>query len=233
MSSRTRFSLVLSAVVAAWSGFARADDKVTYQDHILPLFRNSCLNCHNPDKKKAGLDLSTFAGVIAGGGTGKAVEPGDLDGSLLFRLVKHDEEPNMPPKSDKLPDKDLDLIKRWIAGGVLETSGSAAVASSKPKLDLTVQVAGKGKPAGEPVMPGDLLLEPTVHTARSGAVLAMASSPWAPLVAVPGQKQVLLYNTKTLELLGVLPFPEGIPQVLKFSRNGLLLLAGGGHGAAS
>jgi WD40 repeat protein len=236
MFTATKRSHLLIAAAAAVIGIAptsRADDKVTYQDHILPLFRNSCLNCHNPDKKKAGLDLSTYAGAMAGGGTGKAIEPGDPDGSLLFRLVKHDEEPNMPPKSDKLPDKDLDLIKRWIAGGVLESSGSTAVASSKPKLDLTVQVSGKGKPAGEPVMPGDLLLEPTIHTARTGAVLAMASSPWAPLVAVGGQKQVLLYNSKSLELLGVLPFPEGFPNVLRFSRSGKLLLVAGGVGAKS
>ncbi len=227
---------MITAVAAVFGTAATslaAEDKVTYQDHILPLFRNSCLNCHNPDKKKAGLDLSTYAGAMAGGGTGKAIEPGDPDGSLLFRLVKHEEEPSMPPKSDKLPDKDLDLIKRWIAGGVLESSGSTAVASSKPKVDLTVQVAGKGKPAGEPVMPGDLLLEPTVHTARTGAVLAMASSPWAPLVAVGGQKQVLLYNSKTLELLGVLPFPEGFPNVVRFSRSGKLLLVAGGVGAKS
>src|SRR5262249_30857403 len=51
--------------------------------------------------------------------------------------------------------------------------------------------------------------------------------------AVGGQKQVLLYHTDTLDLLGVLPFPEGTPHVLKFSRNGSLLLAGGGHGGKS
>jgi WD40 repeat protein len=234
MRTLKRSSILLATLVvaaAAPASIAHADDKVTYQDHVLPLFRNSCLNCHNPDKKKAGLDLSTFAGAMAGGGTGKAIEPGDPDGSLLFRLVKHDEEPSMPPKSDKLPEKDLDLIKRWIAGGVLESSGSTAVASSKPKVDLTVQVAGK--PAGKPVMPGDLLLEPTVRTTRAGAVLAMASSPWAPLVAVGGQKQVLLYNSKSLELLGVLPFPEGFPNVLRFSHSGKLLLVAGGVGAKS
>ena len=31
--------------------------------------------------------------------------------------------------------------------------------------------------------------------------------------------------------MGILPFPEGVPYVLKFSRNGSLLLAGGGRGA--
>ena len=62
---------------------------------------------------------------------------------------------------------------------------------------------------------------------------ALAASPWAPLVAVAGQKQISLYNSDNGQLLGVLPFPEGIPHVLKFSRNGQLLLAGGGRGGKS
>jgi len=48
--------------------------------------------------------------------------------------------------------------------------------------------------------------------------------------AVGGQNQIILYNTDNLECLGVLPFTEGIPYVLKFSRNGSVLLAGGGRG---
>ena len=48
-----------------------------------------------------------------------------------------------------------------------------------------------------------------------------------------GQNQIVLYHTDTLECLGVLPFTEGIPYVLKFSRNGSVLLAGGGRGGHS
>ena len=62
---------------------------------------------------------------------------------------------------------------------------------------------------------------------------SLATSPWAPLVAVTSQRQVLLYNTTTLELVGVFPFPEGQPNVVRFSRDGQLLLAGGGRPAAS
>ena len=61
----------------------------------------------------------------------------------------------------------------------------------------------------------------------------MASSPWAPLVAVAGHRQVLLYRTTDHHLVGVLAFPEGLIYVLKFSRNGDLLLAGGGRGGQS
>jgi hypothetical protein len=82
-------------------------------------------------------------------------------------------------------------------------------------------------------MPHDLLLEPVVHTSRSGAVVSIAGDPRGPIVAIAAQRQVLLYNTQTLELTGVLPFPEGFPEVVKFSRDGHLVIAGGGIGAKS
>ena len=81
-------------------------------------------------------------------------------------------------------------------------------------------------------MPDVLNLEPAVYTESTTAVSAIATSPWAKLVAVAGQKQVILYNSETLAPLGILPFPEGQIRVLRFSRNGSLLLAGGGRGAS-
>ena len=41
----------------------------------------------------------------------------------------------------------------------------------------------------------------------------------------------MLYNSDSGEYVGVLPFEEGFPDVLRFSRNGKLLLAAGGRGA--
>jgi hypothetical protein len=82
-------------------------------------------------------------------------------------------------------------------------------------------------------MPADLPIEPVLHTGRGGAISGFATSPWAPLIAVAGQKEVLLFNTDTLQLLGILPFDEGEPIDLKFSQNGKLLLAGGGRAAKS
>ncbi len=121
----------LSSVVCFLTSFfifalaASAQEKINYQEHILPIFRNSCLTCHNPDKKKAGLDLSAWQTAINGSNNGQVVNPGDPDGSLLYRVVTHQEDPTMPPKKDKLPDKELDLIKRWIAGGAIETATGA------------------------------------------------------------------------------------------------------------
>lgn len=225
--------LLAAMLVSLNAGFGSAAEKVTYDDHVLPIFRAKCLACHNTDKKVGGLDLSSYIAAIEGGSSGAVIEPGDAGSSYLFNVVNHDTEPYMPPMQDKLPAATLAVISNWIDGGALENAGSVAKMSKKPKFDFGLKGAPSGKPEGPAAMPGPLVMEPVVHTDSTTAVTALATSPWAPLVAVAGQKQVLLYHSETLKMLGVLPFPEGVAHVLKFSRSGDLLLAGGGHGAAS
>lgn len=222
-------SLFLSLGAAVLVAPSLAQEKITYVDHVLPIFRDACNNCHNPDKKRAGLDLTTYGATLAGSDGGKVVVPGNADGSMLYKVSTHKEEPVMPPKGDKLTEAQLAVLKNWIAGYALETTTSKPVVQNQ----VTLASVSLTKPDGPPPMPGDLPLEPFVRPKANTAVTAMAVSPWAPLVAVGGQKQVTLYNTETLRPVGVLPFPEGFPQVIKFSRNGQLLLIGGGLGGKS
>jgi len=227
--------LACSLLGLATSG-AAADpgkDKLTYQDHVAAIFRNRCGSCHNPDKQKGGLNLDNYGSAMQGGGSGKVIEPGDAEGSALFLVVAHRDEPKMPPQSSKIPDAEIEVIRKWIEGGALENSGSVALAKAKPKFEFKLDPASLGKPSGTPAMPENLVTESFVPQAKSGAVVAMATSPWAPLVAIAGHKQVLLYRTTDYHLVGVLPFPEGVIYVLKFSRNGDLLLAAGGRGGQS
>jgi len=220
-----------SIALAALTFAASAAEKVTYEDQVLPIFRNSCLNCHNPDKKKAGLDLSTFDGALQGSENGKVLNSGDPSGSLLLKCVLQTEDPKMPPKGDKLSETEIGTIKKWIEGQLLEKAGSKGIAASSNNVQ--VAVVSLKRPDGPPPMPGDLTLEPVTHTAATNALTALGASPWAPLVAIGGQKQIILYNTETLKPLGVLPFPEGFPTIIKFSRNGKLILTGGGQGGKS
>jgi WD40 repeat protein len=210
----------------------KAQPKPNYEEHVKPIFRQHCFTCHGPDSPKSDLVVENYAGVMRGGASGAVIEPGDPEASRLWKLVSHQESPEMPPKQDKLPEIALATIKQWIAAGALENAGSKAKLKARPKVELKV-AAGAGKPEGPPPMPEGLSRQPVVYTPRSATVTALAASPWAPLVAVAGQKQILLYHTDTARLLGVLPFPEGIPFVLKFSRSGALLLAGGGRGSQS
>ena len=206
--------------------------KVTYDDDVKPVLRQKCFGCHNPDRKSGDLDLTNFTNLMIGGGSGKVVEAGDASSSYLYQLITHEEEPYMPPESPKIAGDMIETVRKWIDGGLLENQGSQAAVSKKKKVDFTLKDAPTDRPA-EPPMPDRLSLEPVLRTETGSAVTALATSPWSPILAVAGIQQVLIYHTQSLELLGVLPFPEGIPEVLHFSRNGSLLLAGGGQAAVN
>ncbi|HVU89354.1 MAG TPA: c-type cytochrome domain-containing protein [Pirellulales bacterium] len=226
----------LQTCVVATAEEAKPDDKaqakVTYEEHVQAIFRQHCFTCHGPDTAKSDLRLDNYAAMMRGGASGAVIEPGDADSSRLWKLVSHEETPEMPPKQDKLPEATLATLKQWITLGALEKAGSTAKIKAKPKIEMKAS-AGAGKPEGPPPMPEGLTRQPSVYTVRPAAVTALAASPWAPLVAVAGQKQIVLYNTDNAQLLGVLAFPEGTPQVLRFSRSGTVLLAGGGRDGQS
>ena len=225
--------MLIGGMTAPVSMAQEAAKAPNYKDDVLPIFNARCNSCHNPDKKKGGLLLDNFAGMMQGGGSGKVIEPGDPDNSRLYLLTAHEEKPEMPPSAPKIADAEIAVIRKWIEGGALETSGSTAMVKAKPKVEFKLDPSSIGKPQGEPAMPVSLATEPVVTSPRPNAITALAHSPWAPLAAVAGHKQVLLYNTQTQQLIGVLPFPEGIIEVLKFTLDGDLLLAGGGRGGQS
>ncbi len=213
-------------------GLLSAADKINYEDHVLPLFRNKCLKCHNPDKMKGDLNLATYDAAINGVEGDAVLTPGNPEESPLYQGVTHAEEPTMPPK-DKLPESDIEIIRKWIAGGLLKDAGSKAMKFSKPKVNLALDLDSLGKrPEGPAPMPDEVFaLDPYVRTARTSVSTSMAVSPWSPLIAIGGQRQILLYNTDSLNIAGIIPYDKGYPRSLKFSSNGKNLIIGGGRSA--
>ena len=106
--------LGFSAILCLGGLFAQATEKITYDDHVYPVLESKCLNCHNPDKKKGDLDLSTYIGTMAGSSGGKIALAGDGGSSKLYTVTVHTEEPVMPPEGDKIAKKDADMIRAWI-----------------------------------------------------------------------------------------------------------------------
>jgi WD40 repeat protein len=226
---RLTFTLFALAV-GTTPAFADAA-KPTFDDDVLPILKQHCVNCHGNDKQKGGLNAATFAATMAGGGSGAVVVPGDANKSRLYTLTNHSAEPKMPPSGQKIPDAQIAILRTWVEQGARENSGSKAMAA-KPKVDIGLKSVSKGRPEGPPPMPiaGKFKLEPLTKARRPGAVLAMAASPWAPLVAIGGQKQVILQHADTGDILGYLPYEHGQINNIKFSRNGKMLLVAGGRG---
>ena len=204
--------------------------KITYDDHIKPIFREHCTSCHNANDKKSGLALDSYQATMTGGSGGEALVAGDLDSSRLYGLTAHKEQPYMPPNQDMIPQAKVDLLKTWIEQGMPENSGSA-IAKPKPNA-AALGVVSATRPEGAPPMPLTMLKQTPFFTPRAATISALAASPWSPLIAVGGQMQVALYHSETGKLLGIIPFPEGEPQSITFSRDGRLILIGGGRHSA-
>lgn len=208
----------------------QAEKKITFDEHIKPIFREHCTACHSESDKSSDLALDTYGNTLAGGSSGDVIAEGDSGGSRLFALMTHAEQPYMPPDQDPIDKAQIALVKTWIEQGMPENAGSKIKRSNAAASAMLGSVS-LGKPEGPPPMPESMLRQPVRETERSSAISAMAASPWAPLLAVSGQEQVSLYHCESGELLGIVPFPEGEPQSLVFTRDGKQLLIGGGrHG---
>ena len=223
--------LVLTLI--ALTSPALADEKtdkalVNFNDHIKPILRQHCAKCHGDDQQKAGLNLQSFEAALKGGSGGKAVVAGRASASLLYQAITNeDAEARMPPNQPPLPEAQVKLILAWITEGLRESAVSKSLVTSRD-LSFKPTAVAMTKPEGSPPMPVNLPVASLPKLNRKLPIVALDASPWAPLVAVAGHEHVRLIETQTKTELGVLPFPEGVPQVIRFSRDGAVLLVAGG-----
>ena len=225
-------ALATATVCGFTAPTAAQEKKVTFDDHIKPMLARRCSSCHSSDRTEADLDVTSFITLMQGGGSGEVIDPFSSDDSYLVRLVTHEDSPEMPPGGNKIPDAEIALLKQWVDQGALENSGSTAK-RKRPKVDLTAIAKDANQRPEKPPLPPRLSLEPQIHTARKSQIRSIATNPWSPIVAIALPKQVLLYDTETFQLKGVVPFAHGNPEHLRFSRNGGLLLMAGGVGGAA
>lgn len=139
----------------------------------------------------------------------------------------------MPPKEDRIADDLIKKIHTWIKQGApkdLKHAKKLAVERAKKRqLALAEAAKRKNSPvAAKVVMPTNLPKVEKAYPKRPGSMRALATSPTAPLLAVPGFRQVLLMHQDNLQELGVLDFPFGQVECLAFSADGSVLIASGG-----
>ena len=141
----------------------------------------------------------------------------------------------MPPNSPKIPDAEIDLIQQVDRGRGARDLGQRG--GGQGEAEVRVQARPRRRWASRPARrrcPRTCSTEPFVVSARPSADRRHGRQPlgarWSPSA---GTSRSCSTSTTDNHLVGVLPFPEGTIHVLKFSRNGDLLLAGGGRGGQS
>lgn len=212
---------------------AQDEAPLNFEDHILPTFREYCIGCHRGSRARNGFEAGSVAALLEGGSSGAGIIPGDASGSLVYQLVARTRQPYMPYEDDPMPAELVETLRRWIDEGARETGRSEPLVR-KPTLALAPVVpSADNRPAVPAMPPAELTRDPAWWSPRGTAVTAITASPWAPLVAVAGHRQVVLYDARSWALLGVLDHPEGAVQALRSSRDGTLLIAGGGRAGDS
>jgi len=93
-----------------------ADEGIDYMRQVRPVLRERCIACHGALKQEASLRLDTAALAIKGGDSGAAIEPGNVDASLLLRrIVATNPSERMPPEGEPLKPEQIAAITQWIA----------------------------------------------------------------------------------------------------------------------
>ena len=87
---------------------------VSFQNDLLPLFQTECIRCHGG---AGGLQLDTYADLMAGGDSGPVVVAGDPDASLIIQRLDGSIAPQMPADGPALSDNEIETVAQWIREG--------------------------------------------------------------------------------------------------------------------
>ncbi|NBT13629.1 MAG: DUF1549 domain-containing protein, partial [Planctomycetia bacterium] len=148
-SMRHVVCIILVAQAFHATGVSSADAPSFTRD-IKGILSNRCVRCHGPDPEGRagggddGLRLDTFAGATADLGGHTAIIPGKPDESeLVARITSTDPDIVMPPPEagDRLPEKQVELLKRWIAAGATYEPHWAYVPPKRPPVPAVRQAA--------------------------------------------------------------------------------------------
>jgi len=91
-----------------------------FEKEILPILKANCLMCHSGSGAQGGLDVSELSSLLKGGKSGKSIQPGSSEKSLLLEKVASG---IMPPGEKKLSRAEVELLREWVDHGVAVEMG--------------------------------------------------------------------------------------------------------------
>ena len=96
------------------------DSALVFQDVIHPMLKSRCISCHNEDKMKGELLMTSFDELMKGGENGVIIKAGNIEGSEILRRVHlpEEDEEYMPPEGKTpLSEEQISILEWWIAAG--------------------------------------------------------------------------------------------------------------------
>ncbi len=123
-----------AGLLAVTAGAAGADRGVpVFEQDVLPIFSTYCFTCHGKSSPELGVDLRTARSVLRGGFNGPVIRKGSPDQSKLFLKVSRSEMPP-PAFQSKVPEADVETIRRWIEAGAPSDAGDEIPAAAQRQI---------------------------------------------------------------------------------------------------
>ncbi|HEV3080229.1 MAG TPA: PSD1 and planctomycete cytochrome C domain-containing protein [Gemmataceae bacterium] len=191
--------LISFALLPAWG---RAGDDSLFSRKLAPVLQERCLRCHNAQKTRGGLDLTTRAQMLKGGDEGPAIVVGDSGKSLLVTMISG-REPKMPKQGERLSREQVADIRLWIDQGAAWPRG-ATLAEAKSKWKVGPDwwsLRGLSRPA-IPATANQTWARTPIDAFLLAALEARGLQP-----AVPADRRTLIRRV-TFDLHGLPPTPE-------------------------
>ena len=186
-------------------------EKIDFDREIAPLLSKRCLECHNAADAKGGLRLTTRDLALVGGESGKVLVPSRPDHSLMLKRVKTGE---MPPvsrgQSQKLPDHEIALLRRWIAEGATWPADRTI-----GMYDVTTDVrAGRDWWSLQPIRRPQVPQVKTRRVANPIDAFIHAGLEEVALSMAPPADRRYLVRRAFFDLIGLPPTPRQVDQFL-------------------
>jgi len=88
----------------------------TFEDDVLPILADRCIDCHGSEAQEGMLDLRTVTSILQGGENGHGIVRGDPQGSLVLDMIVRKQMP--PDELEPLTEEQISIIRRWIRAGI-------------------------------------------------------------------------------------------------------------------
>ncbi|WP_114750344.1 c-type cytochrome domain-containing protein [Pleomorphovibrio marinus] len=113
------------------------EEMLVYEDMIIPFLDKKCMSCHNTNKSKGGLVMTSYEAMLKGGKSGKAtLKPGDHHESELIQRVvlPSDHDDHMPPEGKApLSPEEISILEWWVREGA-DTDLKLEAAKEDPSI---------------------------------------------------------------------------------------------------
>ena len=149
---------------------ARAELSPGETAEAMRVLKSNCFSCHNDQKKKGGLVMTSREALLKGGDDGAALTVGKPDDSKLITSLAADADPHMPPKK-QLAAAQLASLRKWVSEGA---PWDASALKNQPSAPRNVALAPM--------------------SAAYHPVLALALSPDAKRLVVGCGNELVLYD---------------------------------------